>query len=138
MVRFHKWPKWAIPNTVEFNERRAHAWFENSVQISLAGQIAEALHAGRSPVRASHKTDYDQAFNIATQVCGSDEECSAWLKLLFIRTRERLRQPWVWQAVEALAEELIKREAIPGAEAREIISQALSTPTPFTASQGSR
>jgi hypothetical protein len=50
-IMFHKWPKWAVPDTVEYNDRRARGWFEQRTQIALAGQIAETLHAGRRPLQ---------------------------------------------------------------------------------------
>ena len=130
MVRFHRWPKWVIPNTAEFNERRARAWLEKQAQISFAGQIAETIHTGRRPARRYfHARDNDHAFDNATVVCGSDDECSAWLDWLFIRTRDQLSQQLVWNAVEALAEELMKWERVSGARARKLIRNALSTPS---------
>jgi|ERR1019366_7015998 hypothetical protein len=97
-------------------------------QINLAGQIAEARHAGRCPTRYSHLNDNEQTSNYGMEICGSDEEGSAWMNLLFIRARNRLDN--FWAAVEALAEELLNRETITGAQAREIILKALAPPMP--------
>jgi hypothetical protein len=60
---------------------------------------------------------------MAVEICGSDEECSAWMELIFIRARNQLGN--FWPAVEALAEELLKRDTITGAEARQIIPDAM-------------
>ena len=46
------------------------------------------------------------------EVCGSAEQCSAWLKWLFVATRDHLSLQHVWPAVEALAAELMRRETI--------------------------
>ena len=70
--------------------RSARAWFEKMGQINLAGQIAEARHAGRRPTRYSNITDNEQTSNYAMEICSSDEECSTWMNLLFIRARNRL------------------------------------------------
>src|ERR1019366_4190703 len=90
----------------------AGKWLENRTRASLAGQIAEAIHAGRRPAHYSHSADDDHAVNIAMEVCGSAEQCSAWLKWLFVATRDHLSLQHVWPAVEALAAELMRRETI--------------------------
>jgi hypothetical protein len=95
-------------------------------QISLAGQIAEAKHAGRRPAHYSHQNDRDQVFDMAMEICGTEEECSAWMKLLFIRAKNRLDNSWA--AVKALAKELLKRDTITGAEAQQIILDAMRPP----------
>lgn len=126
-VMLQKWPKWAVPDTAEYHEGRARAWFEKRIRISQAGQIAEAIHAGRRPSRHSHASDDAVAVHLAVEMCGSEEECSAWLNLLFIRTRNQLSSnPFPWVAVEALAQELLKRQTLTGAEAREIIRNAIN------------
>jgi hypothetical protein len=119
-VIFRKWPKWVVHDSQGYNERRSRAWFENRTQISLAGQIAEAIHAGRHQVRYSHATDDDDAADCAMGMCSTDEECTAWLNWLFIWTRNLLEMPRVWNAVEALAEESMKQETILDAEVRNI------------------
>ena len=62
------------------------------------------------------------------EVCGSEEQCSAWLKWLFVATRDHLSLQHVWPAVEALAAELMRRETISGPEARRIINVATMPP----------
>src|ERR1019366_2137190 len=54
MVMLRDSPKWAIPDTEAYSDRCARAWFERTTQISLAGQISEAVRAGRRPARYSH------------------------------------------------------------------------------------
>jgi ATP-dependent Zn protease len=124
-VLFQEWPQWAIPDSGRYDERRATEWLTRRTQISLAGQIAETLHAGRRPAKFSHSADDHDVFENAMTICSSEEECSAWLNWLFIRTRSSLAVPDVWCAVEALAEELLKQETISGVEARNIIRVGL-------------
>jgi hypothetical protein len=81
---------------------------------------------GRRPARYSHLNDNEQTSNYAMDLCLSDEECEAWMKLLFIRARNQLGN--FWPAVEALAEELLKRDTITYAEARQIICDAMRPP----------
>jgi hypothetical protein len=121
-----KCPEWAVPDTEEFNQDRARAWFEKVAQVSLAGQIGEAKHAGRRPAHYSHRSDDDQVFDMALEICGSNDECSAWMELIFIRARNQLGN--FWPAVEALALELMERETIPEAQARKIIFDAMLPP----------
>ena len=125
-VLLQKFPKWAVRDTEEYNQDRARVWFEKVAQICLAGQIAEAKHAGRRPAHYSHQSDRDQVFDMAMEICGTEEESSAWMELIFIRARNQLGN--FWPAVEALAEELLKRDTIPGPEAQQIILDAMCPP----------
>ena len=123
-----KRPRWANPDLEEYDDRRAGTWFEKRTRVALAGQIAEAIHAGRRPTRYSHSADDDLAVKFAMEVCGSEEQCSAWLKWLFVATRDHLSLQHVRPAVEALAAELVRRETISGPEARRIINAATMPP----------
>src|ERR1017187_4101410 len=125
-VMLQERPEWAVQDTEEYDQDLARTWFEKMGQISLAGWIAEARRAGRRPARYSHLNDNEQTSNYAMDLCGSDEECEAWMKLLFIRARNQLGN--FWPGVEALAEELLKRETITYAEAQQIICDAMRPP----------
>jgi hypothetical protein len=125
-VLFRTWPAWASPDSEKYNPRRARWWFEGRTRVAFAGQIAEQIYAGRRPARFSHSQDDETAVSLATDMCGSVEECSAWLTLLFIQTRNRLDLPHIWPAVEALAEQLMKLETIGGSAAKAIIRAALT------------
>jgi hypothetical protein len=70
--------------------------------------------------------DDDNAVSYAEKMCGSVEECSAWINLLVIQSRNRLDLPAVWLAVEALADELMRLKTITGAAARKIIRKAIA------------
>jgi hypothetical protein len=124
-VLFQKPPAWANADSEKYNPRRARWWFEGRTRVALAGQIAERKLTGRRPARYSHSQDDETAVSMATEMCGSVEECSAWLKLLFIQTRNRLELPAVWKAVEALADELTKTDTIGGPGAEKIIRDAM-------------
>ena len=124
-VLFKKWPAWANPESNKYDPRRARWWFEGRTRVSLAGQIAERRYAGRRPARYSHSQDDDNAVSYAEKTCGSAEECSAWLNLLFIQTRNLLELPHIWRAVEALADELMKLETISEPAAKVIIRAAI-------------
>jgi hypothetical protein len=128
MVMLRDSPKWAIPDTEAYSDRCARAWFERTTQISLAGQISEAVRAGRRPARYSHSSDNDHAVDRAIEISASDEEASAWINWLFIRTRNMLGLPFVWAAVVALGRELMERETITGAAARMTIRNAMRPP----------
>jgi hypothetical protein len=125
-LMLRKRPKWAWPDTEEYNDVRARTWFEKMAQISLAGQVAESKHAGRRPAHYSHATDNDHAREMAMEIYGSDEECDVWMELILIRARNQLDN--FWPAVEALAEELLKRGTIAVPEVRQIILNAMCPP----------
>src|SRR5712692_11544369 len=81
--------------------------------------------SGWRPARYSHARDDDHAVDNAMAILGPDEECSAWLNWLIIRSHNQLTLPAVWRAAEELAkEELMQRETIKGVEARKIIDAA--------------
>lgn len=127
-VLLHKRPAWTIPDSEGYDERRSKSWFEERTRVALAGQIAEALHAGRRPCRWSYSQDNDHAFDNGMAMCGSPEECSAWLNWLFIKTRNHLSLPFVWPTVEALAVALLRDDTLTATQARAVVQAAMPRP----------
>jgi len=94
---------------------------EKDVRVSLAGLIAERLHGGRHDPKWS-AGDHNHAADMIYSITGSAEEANAYLKLLYIQTRQRLKLSW--PKVESLARELIARHSLKRAEVKEIVGTA--------------
>lgn len=104
------------------------AAFENIVRISLAGSIAEGRMAGRQSHRQA-SSDYRYAVEVVSGLVGDDRELSAYLNWLWISTENLLSVKPHWRAVEALAQKLLELRTIKGKDAKEIIRNALISPT---------
>ena len=119
-------PKWALPDSPGFNEGRARVWIEKTTRVAFAGQIAAAIHAGWIPAHYSRESDYGRTFDNAVTICSSEDECSAWLNWLFIRSRDQLLLPAIWSGVGALAETLMRGGIVSAADAQKIFDAAIA------------
>ncbi len=99
--------------------------YERYAIVSLAGLVAERLRVGRVRYRTNHP-DVVQAFDLCSNMCGSDEETEACVNWLWERTRNLMKCERHWAAVEALAKQLRVKRYIGEREARCIIKGALS------------
>ncbi len=121
-VLYEAWSKDFRPDSeVGFREQRR---IEGAVFTAYAGHAAEAIFTGRESWSGS-STDRDNAFQLASYATGSEEERDAYLKLMWIRARQRLRKPSNWRAVEALANALLRDRRVGYRRAREIIREAI-------------
>ena len=104
---------------------------ERSIMVSLAGCAAEAIKRGRHNYSGA-ASDMQQASDLALHVSGDGEEASAYVKWLWVRTRNRLKQPLVWKSVAAVAETLLEEKTLGAKRIREIVRQARCSviPTP--------
>lgn len=73
-VLFDKRPEWLETESNVYEGGRAMEWLRRSAQISLAGQIAEAILAGRRPAGYSHASDDAHAGDYAFSMCSQDKE----------------------------------------------------------------
>ena len=95
---------------------------EAEIILSLAGCVAEAkMTGGCDHIGASG--DYNDAVFYASYVTDSTEETEAYIAWLLEKTKNVLSRRW--DAVELLADELIKRREIGYKAAREIIRKGL-------------
>jgi len=115
------WPDWANTDCCEYRERAAYDYFLRRARVSLAGQIAEAHHLGRSP-RSGMDIDNSQVADGALHLCrGVEDTANAMLERLYVDTRGRLTSPLVWPAVERLADALVERTTLGARAARALI-----------------
>ena len=100
---------------------------EAEIILSLAGCVAEAKITGEyNHIGAS--ADYNDAVIFAGWVTDSTEETEAYIAWLFEKTKNVLWRRW--DAVELLADELLKRREIGYKTAREIIRKGLDGDLP--------
>jgi len=97
---------------------------EKAIITAFAGPIAEQIFTKRMG-RIGASSDFCNAVNYVDRLCGSNEEALAYINWLWIRTKNMIRHPAKWCAVERLAEELLDCRRIRYKKARRIISEAL-------------
>lgn len=100
---------------------------EREIQILLAGEIAAAKLCGREPEMGEHGSveDYKLAAKFAFRVGGDEEETTAYLTWLFIRTRNMVKNDRVWFPITKLAGVLLERKEMSGREARKVWREGL-------------
>jgi hypothetical protein len=100
---------------------------EAQIIILLAGPVAVAKLTGRYNHIGASK-DYKWTVDYASYVTGSSEETSAYIKWLIEKTKNVL---WSrWDAVELLADELMKQREIAYMATRRIIRKGIDGPLP--------
>jgi hypothetical protein len=129
-------------------DARTRKRVEQDVVIGLAGAIAGRMagdpdaEAGAGSIRLSEQaaaelskkygesvthmldpnSDYDLAFALLEKVtAGDDEVASAWLGYLEVRARRLIER--YWEEVETVANALIERKTLSGAEARVVLQE---------------
>jgi len=93
--------------------------------IGLAGLFAESKFVNPNKINKlppSHP-DLDTVTNIADRLCWSFEERNAYLKFMWIRTKNIIEK--YWKAVQAVAQVLINRKILHYKETQQIIKKAL-------------
>jgi hypothetical protein len=108
---------------------------ESHIIAGFAGIVAETKHTGRLQWRYG-STDFSHAFKLARMRHwnGSFIEVEAFLKYLWGRTHELVRQPCHWAAIVAVAEALLDRRRLSSEEARRVIGDVLKK-EPYLCSQ---
>jgi hypothetical protein len=111
-------PAW---NTSFRTEKRAR----HLVMARLAGWVSEYLQYGPG-VRRRHcaEDDFYQAQLILGDIAGSEEEVSAWIDPLTIKTKNLLSQPSQWKAVKEVASALVQHGHLRAKEVRDIVRTA--------------
>jgi len=102
---------------------RGRDWIEKRVKIYLAGNVAERCFTGRK-VTVGSNHDFRAACNLLTNLCGDDDEMSAYFDLMHVRTRNFLTMPLEWLTVERLAAALLDKQTVSYKAAKAIADQA--------------
>ena len=104
---------------------------EREAMISFAGLAAEQILLGSTRHYRQSGSDFAYATQCLSYLTDYDggrndtDELDAYSKWLYERTRATLTVSYLWQAVEALANELLARKHVGGKEARQIIKEAI-------------
>jgi hypothetical protein len=104
------------------SDGRTRARVEQRVMILYAGGIAEAKHKGHRR-RLGDGADQQRAMNLASYIAGETEELEAYLRWLWLRTRNLIDLRWA--AVGHFAAELLARRHMNGREARAAWEKAI-------------
>lgn len=113
------------PDTSRDGKTRAR--IESLITVSLAGHAAEEKLRGR-PVSlkyAGSGADWDVAIGLAEHMCRSEQEVEPYVRWLWVCTQDMIRLPAHWDAVTALASELLKRHYVGGRKARALINESI-------------
>ncbi len=99
---------------------------EREIIITLGGSIAERLATGQSEWRGTGRDllGASQTIDLASELCPSHESARAYLRYLWLRTRDTLADPDHWMAVQLVAAELIDRRRVSGRRARQLFREA--------------
>ena len=93
---------------------------EKNIITSYSGSAAEFILTGK--YNSGGGTDSQYARELADHYCGGPEETEAFLKWMWERTINWVQNPdFHWDAVEALAQELLKKSRLTSKEAKQII-----------------
>lgn len=95
------------------------------VLIHLAGAAAEVIAFGDYDSDGP-ESDFHKAVDCATYCVGGPDALQKFIDRSFDEVKELLQQHW--QAVQTLAEHLLKHGELTGEQAEEIIRSALPTP----------
>jgi hypothetical protein len=99
---------------------------EKLIMVALAGPIAQQLYNPRSYRRHHAMRDHQTAAEVVENLSRSSEEANAYIEWLQIRTKDRLREPANWGAVQALANELLRRSTLEGREVKPVILRGVN------------
>ena len=98
---------------------------EREVFYLLAGYAVQRAFNPRSCRHYHASEDHHGVVDLLSYVSGSNEELTAYLKLMEIRVRQFVAAQDKWIAISALASALLDRTTLTGEEASNIIRKAL-------------
>lgn len=99
-------------------------WAETTIMFALAGPEAEERLTGRRDDAGAAQDD-ETVVEIAEGIEGGDETKDAYLTWLRLKVRDYVNSQLFWSQVEAVADALLERETLTGAEVRRVARQAL-------------
>lgn len=126
--------------------RPRRAQLEKHIMVLWAGSIASRYAEGRTPdddrdgvlagphgsddfeIGCGAQRDVEMIDNLALAIARTNEEGLALTDWLRVRIRDVILRPQRWAAVEALAQELLRRETVGYRRARAVIAAALPSP----------
>ncbi len=115
-----------VDSSVEYdNSRKQTVRVERAVRVLLAGAAAQRRFSPHGYRHFHGESDRHGAINLISYLTRTSEETAAYFKLLNIQAKNKIKVPWVWAAIQALAEALLSHETISGKRARAIIRRSI-------------
>ena len=108
-----------------FSEREL---IERSIQVSLAGPVAEMLYTGdpfHPGLVAEWANDWQSAWELSEPLFPAHRERLKYLELVTVQLHRQLDAEPNWSAVAALADLLLAHETLEFAEVKEVIDDWL-------------
>ena len=107
------WPDWAVPVHPSFDRKRARQYVAHNVCMTLAGPLAETLHTRCwQDLPMNEGDDEFWAWELSECLYPARKQRSDWVNRLRFHTLETLQAADVWAAVDAVARELVIRQAL--------------------------
>jgi hypothetical protein len=97
---------------------------ERNIIELFAGDVAQEILTGK-PAARGESSNYLQIAELGACVMESGEVLDAYLHYMALRTKHILMQPQNWDAIQILADELIKRKHLDYDSARRILDEAM-------------
>lgn len=97
---------------------------ERNIIELFAGDVAQEILTGK-PVARGESLDYHQIAELGTYVMEAGEVLDAYLHYMALRTKHILLQPQNWDAIQMLADALIKHKRLEYDAARRILDEAM-------------
>jgi hypothetical protein len=94
---------------------------ESAIVVYLAGPEAQQRHSPRSWRSYHGASDFEQAFDVAMGLNGSEEAAHAYLDWLAIVTRDEITL--LWPHVETIAHALVARRTLSAAEVKVLLAR---------------
>jgi ATP-dependent Zn protease len=99
------------------DRQRSRPWLEREIILLLAGNHAEDKVKGRWNHRGA-SDDMSKVFDLASSMCGSNDETLAYVRWLSERARNEVES--LWPLIEKVAQALVVKKTMTGREVRQI------------------
>lgn len=120
-------PKSFQPDIIDVGDNKLRLRIERLIMVSFAGQATElALKGGKATENIIYNTqDGKNAIDVALFLTEEEKELNAFLKWLWMRTFNWIKNPLYWLAVEELVKELLIKHKLSAREVKGIINNTI-------------
>jgi hypothetical protein len=110
--------------TTRLREYSSRSKFEACIISLLAGEIAQRKFDKRGVKNYHGASDRHALVDLASRVCGSNEEIEKYIAWLYVRARNLIDSPFIWGAITQLAGRLYRDKTVDGKLVRQIYFDA--------------
>ncbi len=115
-----------LSRAIHDNSGKMRLNVESDVIVCLAGMAAQSAFMPRSVRKHHARGDHEIAVRLLNIITASNEELTAYVKLLEIRAKQLMKRRCIRVQVKALAKALLIRKTLKGEEVKAVISGAFS------------